>query len=639
MKKIKSKHFFWNKSFFSRKVFYSIFIIPFFFLSSCSKESKQSFGESISIVDSFIHSGQKKDAVEKLKQCSKNALSASDRLEIYKRYDLLGEKILAEKTLKNAYKNLSENKEICAVYGHFLLKQNRIEDSLKILKNLKDTKYSSIYSLAILKSINTDSIYSKEYTEILIDAYNSTNDEMWLLRAAVPYLREGDYAKVSAMQKNITAQFPLFWAKVHFDAGFYDLCLENLENDIDESYLNQKTLLQSDALYLLNDFDESEKKREELIALSSLENGFEADSNLFVNSAIYLFNSGNFSESYDLLTKVIFKNQVNIPALVTYAKFALLDSKKEEIDFLESELRKTNLKTLEMQEYDLRAKFLIKDAQYRIQNAIKFQKAEGKNASPELLIESLKLKFAENQNLIPSQKIGEIWKVLEENEIAENFYPPLLVNYAVSEFIKMDKIQDARNLFNQFVEKKYKTNVTSTSNEEKKEEFDVFGGIKNTKKSEIEEKSFSFLNEDFSFMPKADIWELEMAAYFEILDGNINNAKKLYEYVVFGSENIKPDSNKDYISRISRFAGISSCANLAEIYVSEGEYNKALSLYAISSGKTKNKLLKSKILYRMAVVQEYLGNKKGAILSLDYAISINPQNANARLLRNKIKGE
>ena len=94
----------------------------------------------------------------------------------------------------------------------------------------------------------------------------------------------------------------------------------------------------------------------------------------------------------------------------------------------------------------------------------------------------------------------------------------------------------------------------------------------------------------------------------------------------------------DTVAGISSYASVTSAVNLAGIYEAQGKFKKALSLYGIASGKTRDKKLKSKILYKTAGVQLDLGNSKGAVLSLDYAVSLDGNNAEARLLRNKIKG-
>ena len=84
-------------------------------------------------------------------------------------------------------------------------------------------------------------------------------------------------------------------------------------------------------------------------------------------------------------------------------------------------------------------------------------------------------------------------------------------------------------------------------------------------------------------------------------------------------------------------SAFSSSVNLAVIYASDGELKRSLNLYGLASGRTKDKKLKSKILYRTALVQGDLQNKEGAILSLEYALSLNPMNADARLMLRKLK--
>ena len=92
------------------------------------------------------------------------------------------------------------------------------------------------------------------------------------------------------------------------------------------------------------------------------------------------------------------------------------------------------------------------------------------------------------------------------------------------------------------------------------------------------------------------------------------------------------------IVSFSRLCSVTSAVNLAGIYASEGDLKKALNLYGLSSGRTKSRKLKSKILYLTALVQEDMKNTDGAVLSLEYALSLDPMNAQARLRLKNLKG-
>lgn len=74
--------------------------------------------------------------------------------------------------------------------------------------------------------------------------------------------KNGEYEQAASLQKSFETKNPLFWAKVQFDAGNYDLCIQNLEN-AEKNKIDTKLIpLASDAFYLLGDFDSAEKERQ-----------------------------------------------------------------------------------------------------------------------------------------------------------------------------------------------------------------------------------------------------------------------------------------------------------------------------------------------------------------------------------------
>ena len=94
-----------------------------------------------------------------------------------------------------------------------------------------------------------------------------------------------------------------------------------------------------------------------------------------------------------------------------------------------------------------------------------------------------------------------------------------------------------------------------------------------------------------------EIWEVEFAAYFSLLERNISAAKRLYEYVVFETGGVKRANASGEIMSVSPLSASSSAANLAMIYSSTGERQKALALYSLAAGKTKSLQIKSRLLY------------------------------------------
>lgn len=608
---------------------------------SCSRDSEPaSFLTSLDKVDSYIRTGQTSDALKLLKKTSKQAFSAYARIGIYKRYITLGERGLAEKTLVKAIKKIPENEELRALYGTFLLRSNRTAEALKQTEGLAGTKYGSVYSEAVLKECDRsyENLTASKMVPVYVDAYNSTQNDKWLVNASLPYLSAGDYSAASAMQQDFNPQNALFWAKVQYDGGNYDLCVQNIEQ-LDSASLNgDAATLASDAYFMLGDFDSAEKERSKLLALSDLEYNVKIPKILAVNSAIWSYNSKDYVRAYNLLTSIVLKDSDFVPALLTYGKFSVLDSEEREIDTLERELLKTDLRSISMKQNDERPRFLIDDAMYRIDGALMRQRADANiHVSDELIVEKLSLFLQSKAGLPLDRRLSEIWNTLEKNETGTDLYPPLLVNYAIVQLLRYSREQDARNLFQNYLDARYKMNPEA-KDQKNKIKYDIFGGEHHYSSPVVPDwvTKAAFGDRAAQYANTMEVWEVEFAAYFAMLDKNLTAARRLYEYVLFETGGVKRLQSENTIAAISPLTEISSALNLALIYSSSGENEKAVALYGLSSGKTRDKKLKSQILYKNAVVQLDMKNTKGAILSLDYAISLDPLNAEARLLRKKL---
>lgn len=608
----------------------------FFFCSGSGKSS--SFTAALNTVDSYINLGQTQDALKLLKKTSKSAYSAYARLGIYRRYMTLGEKALAEKTLLSAMKKIPGNREISAVYANFLLKENRISEALQTASVLKGTEYGSVYGEILLKSGQNEELFSAERTEIYRDCYAATKNEKWLVNAALQFLKDGNYSEAAVLQQNFDSEFAVFWAAVQFDAKNYDLCLENLENVEKRGDVRFDRGLASDAFYMLGDYDSAEKEREKIILKAEEAKTDDVPENVYLNSAIWSYNAGEYARAYDLLMTVVMRNSRNIPALLTYGKFAGADFEVEEEDLFEQELRKTGLRTYSMQQRDERPKFLISDAVFRIDQVLEWQRENSLPLSDELLVEKLALWLTENSSLPQKKLESEIWKTLETNEIAENMYPPLLVQFAVSRFLNFGIKEEARLLFEKYLDARYK--MKRQEQDENKVEYDIFGGEKRYAAPVVPEfvTRAAFGDRAADYARTMENWEIETAAFFALLDGNVSAARRLYEYVLFETGGAKTVQGDGQIVSFSRLCSVTSAVNLAGIYASEGDLKKALNLYGLSSGRTKSRKLKSKILYLTALVQEDLKNTDGAVLSLEYALSLDPMNAQARLRLKNLKG-
>ncbi len=640
-----------------RQAVYSIFVMTALLATaSCSRSKAElSFTSQLDTIDTYIRTGQPDDALKVLKQAEKKAFSAPARIGIYKRYMTLGETKRAEKVLVKGLKNLPNERTLLAIYSQFLLRQGRNDDALKEAEGLRGSQYGSLYSEAKLKKISEGRDYSSaeekrlllnsDLATVYYDAFSGTKNNRWLINSAVTNMYAGDYKNAASLQeRNFSSdKEAFFWALLQYDSGNYDVCVENLANITDEKLASKAAVLASDAFQILDESDQAEEARAKVLEKAKNDKSLKVAPSIKVNSAIWAQEKGQYTRGYKLLMEVLNSQPEYVPALLTYGKFAYMDSLPKEMTPLEASLWESDLRTDAMQVYDDRPKYLVSDALQKMQQAIMAQAKRGESGDGRLIVERLNLYLNTEKNLNEKSRQAAIWKVLEQNEIDKNVYQPLLVQYAVHELLLARKTDEARSLFTNYLDSRYDLKgEKAAASQKEKTETDIFGGQIIRPKQEVPEyvvKS-AFGDRAAQFTHGLSVWECECAAYFTLLDKNSDAAKRLYEYVLFetgGVHNVDlADASK--MTAISPMAGDSSAINLAMIYSSTGERKKALALYGLVAGRIKDGHLKSQILYREALIQKATGDLHGAIISLEYAITIDPQNAEARLLKRELKG-
>ena len=608
------------------------------FLFSCSKSDGQSFLSQLDGVDAYIRQGQTSDAMALLKKTEKNAFSAYARLGMYRRYMTLGETALAEKVLVSGLKALHENPELTAVYSHFLLRQNRLDEAVETSRILAGTRYGSLYSEAVLKravSLSESGLYSAGLASIYYDAYVGTGNSRWLVNSALVNLLQGDYQLAAELQEKRPHSMAehLFWAYVQYDAENYDICLENLENVRSEVLLPAAAELASDAYIMLNDRDSAERSREIVMQYKG-ERIKDVPPAVKVNSALWNQEREQYQRAYDLIFDVVTNHSEYVPGLVTYGRFAYEASIPPVMTDLEKSLRLTPFRTHAMQAYDDRPKILVSDALYRMEKKLSEQQETTGEKDEDLLTAHLMLYYRTHSEMTQKAKLALLWETLEENERGTSLYPPKLVQLAVHELLANGEIEDARNLFTRYLDARYslKDDMPLPAAEKK---LDVFGGERSAPKNVIPPEVLrgTFGDRAAKGVYGMEIWEGECAAYFTLLDGNVFAARRLYEYVLFETGGLHRKSDSAPIVSVSSLASAVSVCNLAMMYSSTGEKKKALALYGLAAGRTRDPATKADILYRTAVIQRDTGDKNGASLSLEYCLSLNPTHADARLLR------
>ena len=619
------------------------------FFVSCSKEDDSSFMTTMESVDIFIKNGETADALRLLKKSEKKAFSSFARIGIYRRYMQLGEEKRAESVLVKGLKKLPENPELSAVYGLFLLRADRLSEAVEITKHLEGEKYGSIHSEAVMKMLlKNDSLselssqlFSREISSIYYDMFVGTADVRWLRNCALIYLLRGDYSMAASLQDEPEdSEDALFWGFVQYDAGNFDVAAKNLKKVKSSILKGSAALLASDAYMQLDDERSADAERAAYI-VSAKKSGAKIQPAIYVNSALYAFRHEQYRKAYEYLIEALIAEPDFVPALISYGKLSWKDSQPVQMSELEKALRKTDLRTNKMREYDERPKFTIADALYRMQETLERESRAGQRHNDDLIVERLSLYLKDNPELNLTQKTAAIWSELEQNQLGTNLYPPHLVQFAVQKFLAYGLIDEARELFMNYIDAKFDLNYRKQQSDAGKTETvktDIFGGEKTEAVPLIPESvaRLAFGDRAADKTERMEIWEIEFAAYFSLLEKNVSAAKRLYEYVIFETGGVKRANAAGDISSVSPLAASSSAANLAMIYSSTGEKRRAMTLYSLAAGKSKSPQVKSKLLYRIAKGQVETGNLDAAKTSLSYSLSLDMSNADARLLKRQI---
>lgn len=602
-----------------------LFLTILFCFTACSFKAEQnSLTSQFELIDALIAQGQIKEADKELKKIQDSVYDSWSYIGIYKRYKLLGETEKSEKLLKKALKKNPTNQELNAVYADLLLRQDRLDEAVKVSEKLKGGVYGSLYSEANLRKAalqnKFDSSEAKiafykgqQFYDIYFDAYTGSKNPMWLRNCAVFNLNRGQFGAAAALNPEIYADADdaYFWALVLYDAGrFYDSISaieESRQYLLDFPNANiykvsdiKLIALESDAYMAVSDIDNAEKIRKNLIVNLDTLKISKADEALIpiivTNSAIWALNQDLSDTGADLLFYVVNNWPDYVPALLHYTDFAYTSNLEREEDMEMKALRRAGLSTLEMERYDSRRKIPLSDALYRIDVSLKHQ------PNPYLEIKKLDIKYKTESNLSEKNKNKDLWNLIENNYDIDKVYRNLLIQYGDRYLLATKQLEDAWNLYYKYLTE----NITLT---EKRPFWEQF----------IEQ------------MRQLDLPMVEFGAWFAANDGLYDESLRIYEYCVYESSGILD------AGVVSPYVSNGACMNLADIYYASGKKDKALDLYGKVAGRESNKLRRSEIYYRIASIYSNYGDNKNALRSAEYAKEIYPENAKAGLLIDKLK--
>lgn len=604
-----------------------LFILPVFF--SCSNSAQRdSFTNTLDQIDALINQNQFKDAARELGKAEKMAFSSWDEIGLFRRYVQIQMPEKAEKLVLKALKKNPENPELNAVYTNFLIRNKRIPEAMAAGKILQGTKFGSIYSEAVLrdtleksaKEKLRDIFHSAEYFPVYYDAYTGSKDTFWLRNCALLRLSSGSYEGAADIHPSEVygAEDAYFWALVMYDAQRYGNAV-NFADTAEKLYpsatgkaknlvsLTKISSLLQDSYTWLGDSDAAEKVRTEYLeAISDKKGSWLVPENsedlellpvIFTNSAKWSKDNGDAFRTRDLLSFCVNNWKDYVPALTAYSAFAYESSLERKENFEQLQLRDEGLATLEMERYDNRAKIPLSDAISRIDESLSRYK------DPLLYIVRLDLKYKTDNSLSETQKTASIWNVLEDNAVAPGVYPELIMEFAMNYLLETKKQDDAWKL--------YKTYITNKYDISAEEDF----------WESVEKKLYTFTGS-----------EAEYAAYFAAFQTRKDDAVRLGEYSVF--ENGEAEGETGYISPV---VSDETCINLAAVYRSLGMNGKALDLYGKINGRCSETMLKSLIMYRMALIYSATNDLRNAKRCAEYALSLNSRNVDAKMLVTKLK--
>lgn len=650
-----------------------LFIAVALILVGCTKQGTQkSYIATLDEVDALIKQKQFDAAMAALDSLDKEStnkiggslLNSWTILGVYRRYNTLGALDKAQKILKKGLDSNKGNVEISAVYANYLLQEaayfgnihdemvynekksdDFLQEAIKVAKCLQGTKYGSLYSEALLKDnvkkLN-DSLdgglgtyLSKEYLPIYMDAYLTSHNSDYLQNAALIHLSNGRYEDAFNIRppESCNARDAYFWAKVAFDNKCYGDAVTFLEearvfqkdahnngeaNTSEDKTFDVKVLsLEADSYTALREEDEAQKLRKSFISSLEYRDGEwvlpydEKDSNndsmfsaIFVNAARFAFDNDDWDSCASYITFAVNKWQDFVAALSLYSNFAYVSNLARKETLIQRQIRNAKLSTLEMEEYDRRPKIPMSDALYRI------EQSRERTHNPLLYVLALDMKYKIDESLTVDDKERDIWKTLEENITPAGTYPIELFDYAVNFMLKNKKRADAWFLYRSTLHKMYDIPFVAT-NVKKHSSKNMNAAL---------QEAASFLDAIQDKAPFIEQNLLEYAAYFAAGFALRKESRALYETVC-----------EDGL-RTTNYTLI----NMALIYSSIGERDKAIDILEKTVGRCTNMKQKSLVMYRIALLYYKAGNIKNAKRAAEYSITLNDRNADARLLLSRM---
>ncbi|PIE99062.1 MAG: hypothetical protein CR988_00660 [Treponema sp.] len=394
-------------------LFIMLALILTFVFASCSEEKRAAkFSKQLVEADRQIQDNTRDSALKFLSKLRRRAKLPKEFLSIAKREAKLKKEDNAIKTLKKGWKK-QQASEIAAYLVFLLNKNGKLDEALKYTPNLVNTIYSSVGIEAVLNSNKEKEKKSFDY-EFSISAYRATNDQGFLVNAALGYAREGKLAEAlnirNYINDNVSTKNPYFWALLAFDLGEFSVVFDELDYSLVDSDLfaqeneelsvmaRKHILLAADACFGLGDYEMANANWQMYVDRFP-----ENTPMVLYNLALTAPNSRQKSEK---LHECITRFPAFYPAAALYTRDYLNFQKTAQSDSVTDYLIDKDFYSIQMEEEYFNNPEFPEKPDELLKKSMKLQ-----NADPRFALELFRYNSKFETSI--ARKTGEIWKLLE----------------------------------------------------------------------------------------------------------------------------------------------------------------------------------------------------------------------------------
>ena len=578
------------------------------FISSCSESSTE---DSISVtfaeIDSLIELQEFSSAEKLLKKTTKKITNPVETIGIIKRLFILQEDSYAKGYIEDSLDIFPDNVELQALYSYVLMEDEEYENALPYAKNLENTKYGSIYSELrfLVDSLDVEDynnsrdaddreifidFISPYYVQAYADIYNSTENEDYLKNVALVYALQGDLQTAFSYHPRVLSAYDdsYFWSLISYDSYNFEQALQDLQiNTLSKDEIE----LLADSYLRCNDIENA------YTVWAHTKDVFGTASPLsYHNIAVHSHFLGNQKVTNELVLEMVNDLPYFADGLSLYCELARLQTiPVADSSPFSRQLEAKGLYSLAMAEANAVPVLDIVSASTLLQNSVSHVASLGEDELAKLLVEITMNSWQTSKNMpSASQKVADIWLLLENNQKEGLVYNPVLVQFATWCFLAQDMVIEADALFTDHCTSYYA---------------DYFSDKTEYSKTPL---------------PNMQSWEYETGAYIAFVQERYTDALEWFHALI---------PNTILHSTIP----LGTALNIAQLEDLLGRRNTAISLYEQILDYETDKKNRSEVYYRAGVIFYEIGDVKKAVFSFEESLRENPAHNGAQVYLKKIK--